>query len=130
MSLALVNLKGNQELLSWGSQAVHQVQHLVPRRGRITCALKPGSFSICLGMSCTGLAAPVSPSVLHPLTTGPGGTIAMSRLYRVSPADPSADIFFSSGAGVSLVYILGSCIMLALIDMELMETQGLWDSSG
>lgn len=130
MSLALVNLKGNQELLSWASQAVHQVQHLVPRRGRITCALKPGSFSICLGMSCTGLAAPVSPSVLHPLTTGPGGTIAMSRLHRVSPADPSADIFFSSGAGVSLVYILGSCIMLALIDMELMETQGLWDSSG
>lgn len=131
MSLALLNLKGNQELPSWASQVVHQVQHLAPKRGRITCALKPGSFSICVGMSRTGLAAPASPSVLHPPAPGPGGTIAMPGPHTVSPADPSASPFlFSSAGGVSLVYVLSSCVMLALMDVELTQARRLRHSSG
>lgn len=126
MSLALLNLKGNQKLPSWARQVVHQVQHLAPKRRRITCALKPGSFSICVGMSRTGLAAPASPSVLHPPATGPGGTIAMPRPHTVRHADPSANPFlFSSGEGVSLVYVLSSCITLALMDMELTQARQL-----
>lgn len=55
----------------------------------------------------------------------------MPRPYNMSPADPSADPFlFSSGGGASLVYILSSCIILALMDMELTQARRLRDSSG
>lgn len=43
-----------------------------------------------------------------------------------SPAGPSASPFLlSSGGGASLVYVLSSCVMLALKDVELKQTQGI-----
>lgn len=99
MPLVLLNLKGNQELEFWAIQVAHQVQLLASKRGRITCALELGSSSICVSMSCTGLAAPASPSVLHLSAKGPGGTIAIPRPHTVSPSDPSANFFLFSSAG-------------------------------
>lgn len=73
-------------------------------------------------MSHTGLDVPVSPFVLHPPATEPGGTTSMPRPHMVSPADISDDpflLFFWQIMG--LVYILSSCVMPALMDVELTQ---------